>query len=257
MCCAKTAIITEDVLFDILKVFSTCRLELDKREQLLELSRIKFDEQELLNPTMRFYNLVGGKKVIESDNVNLSRLKDKVSERIFDKKNQTVPVSFTFKKALSLLEENEIRIIEVKMKYVRCELKIYFDLRDVLNKDGELTRTYVYPRVIGFDGKYYRLPYGIAAFDHYKNAQKNKGKEWRDVDDESGWFYQENVKKDYVQIVDDRNCVVFFSDKPSKRKQSDKVWKLVKEWLGNGKDGYWKKVMDKPCPTLESALNLK
>ncbi len=240
---------TKGQLLKVLQVFSTSRLELGKKEHILKLSRIEFDEQETLNPTMSFY-------LIPDSHYFSIRPFDELKEadHEFNKKDSTKPVSFLFKKKISLLEENNICIIAIYLTYGKYRIGLWYDLRDILEDDGELMRTYVYPRCIFFEGNYYHLPYGLVALDPKTGSEKNSGKGWRDVEVYKDWHYQEYAKKGYVKIVNDANYIVFYSEEAAKREKNDLVWKFVKEWLDQ-KDGYWKTVADNPYESLQNAMN--
>ena len=252
-----TIVVTPEIVHKILEVFSTCRLKLEgtlwgRDELILEMSHIDFDEQSILNPVMMFYNdLPKNGKRDES-------LKLKSSEHDFHRRDSSVPVSFTFLIRLSELEKNEIHFIKVKVKYVNYELELYYDLRDIMEKDGKLQRTVLYPKVIHLikePKRFYRLPYGLAALDVKNNQEKESDPNWRDVETYKNWHYQENSKKMYVRIVNDSNSVVFYSKNPKMRKKDDGVWKLVKDWLSHGKsDHYWETIANKPYASLEAAL---
>ena len=243
---------TDAALLEVLKVFTTCRLELARKNHIVSLSGVKYDEISNLKPSMLFYTFSEQKTVLATgeDFKELSP-----SSQDYSKVDSAHPVSFTFVKKLSLLEEKSVSIIMLKMTYGRYEVKLFYDLRDVMEDDGELLRTHVYPRVLCFQGKFYRLPFGLFALDS-KNIQKQtNGKNWRDVEECENWHYQENAKKGYVQIIDDRNFIVFSSEEASQRVRNDEVWILVKEWLVRGKDGFWKSIANKPIDNLEKALN--
>ena len=250
-CIGETIVITDQALLDILRVFSFCRLKLERKEHLLELSRIKYDEQEHLKSMMSFYGLDDEGNIW--DVLGESELLP--SEQKLNKSDSTAPIAFTFTKKLSLLEDKKIRVIKVKLTYGNYNFELYYDLRDVLEEDGDLQKAFVYPRAVCFKDKYYRLPYGLSVFDIKNKTEKNSSKKaWRDVEEYKNWIYQENVKKGYVRIVDNRNFIVFYSEEAAMRSKNDEVWEFVKERLANGEEAYWKKVAESKNESLNAVL---
>ena len=250
-CNGETKIITGQALLDIFRVFSFSRLKLERKEHLLELSRIKYDEQEHLNPRMSFYGLDEDGNI--QDILGGSELPP--SKQKLNKSDSTAPIAFTFTIKLSLLEDCKIRVIKVKLTYGNYNFELYYDLRDVLEDDGDLQKAFVYPRAVCFKDEYYRLPYGLSVFDIKNEPEKNPGKKaWRDVEEYRNWIYQENAKKGYVRIVDNRDFIVFYSEESAMRSKNDEVWKFVKERLANSEDAYWKKVAESKNESLNNVL---
>ncbi len=226
---------TEAMVLKVLTVFSTCRLKLGKKEQTLELSRIQYDEQETLKPTMSY--LKAEKKI-------------PYTGHSFNKINSAAPVSFVFPKKLSQFEDDKISSILVNLQYGKCDVKLFYDLKDVQKangelpySNGELSYSFVYPRRIFFEGRIYSLPYGLFVIDPKNNFERQEAKDWRDIEIRHNWHYQEKNKKGHVRIIDDRGLVVFFSNDAKLRKKSDMAWSFVKDWLNKGNDGFWKEII--------------